>query len=381
MRLIRFLFPWLANSVDMDKAGRFDYSFVVRMIRDFFISLLLVMLLELGFRYANMIYQYRAEGQQVADQAAQNLAADVKAIMLNKGGPVASRTVYPILQRNHRDLGLEIAIQPSQVTIDSIEPKFNFTPHGLPAQWSEGEFYERTVSLQAEGFCIQCHTAARTGDVLGAVTVRNYLSAYTANWWQDAREITFVGLFNIIWHTIILYLLLKLRMEPLLKLRSVMGRLARGELTQVSKPEVKSDDEFGELTLDLNRFLDRVHRMADEFQSLCQRVNALEQSMAEVSGRLVGHVKDAESSDAELRQLLTYNLLQAVDAAAENPRAANIAFRQLSQTLRELTAMLNTMQGRFAQPLRAAADDVARLRADVAMVAAEVVQIERLIRS
>jgi hypothetical protein len=37
--------------------------------------------------------------------------------MRNEGGPVAARTIYPILERNWTDLGYAVAIVPSDVTI------------------------------------------------------------------------------------------------------------------------------------------------------------------------------------------------------------------------------------------------------------------------
>ena len=46
-------------------------------------------------------------------RAASQLATDVRWIMLNSGGPMAARTVHPILNRNHDDLGLSIAVVPS----------------------------------------------------------------------------------------------------------------------------------------------------------------------------------------------------------------------------------------------------------------------------
>jgi hypothetical protein len=56
-------------------------------------------------------------GPDQVQAAADELAENVRSIMRNEGGPVAARTVYPILEQNWSDLGYCIAITPSPVTV------------------------------------------------------------------------------------------------------------------------------------------------------------------------------------------------------------------------------------------------------------------------
>ena len=77
---------------------------------------------------------------------------------------MAARTVYPILHKNLTDLGFEVAIVPSKMTVSSIASVFDFTPRGLVPTWSEGPHHEATVELRAEEFCQQCHIEAEIGD-------------------------------------------------------------------------------------------------------------------------------------------------------------------------------------------------------------------------
>ena len=78
------------------------------MIRDFFLLLIVVAGFELGTRYAVLVYDFKSYEPQRVEHAAQQLADDVKSIMLNSGGPTAAQTVYPILNRNYDSLGLSI---------------------------------------------------------------------------------------------------------------------------------------------------------------------------------------------------------------------------------------------------------------------------------
>lgn len=251
------------------RIGQFDKSFLFRTLRDFFFSVVFIMAVVLAFSYWLTLQRFQDEGQQQTVYAAERLADDIRQIMLNKGGPVASRTVYPILRRNHERLGLAIAIQPSEVTVSSIEKRFDFTPQGLPPDWPEnGRYQEHVVELKAESACLQCHTDAGVGDVLGKVTVRSYLSAFVKNWWQNARTNALVGLVEIVVGTLVVFFLLRSRMEPLLALRSVVSRMARGEMRLTERAPVRSEDEFGELAFDLNQLLERVCEVAEEMGEL-----------------------------------------------------------------------------------------------------------------
>jgi len=75
--------------------GRFDKSFAYRMIRDFFVVLLIVTLLELGISLALKAYAFASEGEERTRVTADRLASDLKDVMLNRGGPVAARTIFP----------------------------------------------------------------------------------------------------------------------------------------------------------------------------------------------------------------------------------------------------------------------------------------------
>jgi hypothetical protein len=107
------------------KLGRFDQSFVIRMIRDFLLALTIIVVFELGGRLLLAMNHFEREDREATEVAAERLAQDVKDIMLNSGGPVAARTVYPIIRRNHSELGLEIAIVPSEIAVQSIQKTFS----------------------------------------------------------------------------------------------------------------------------------------------------------------------------------------------------------------------------------------------------------------
>jgi methyl-accepting chemotaxis protein len=253
-------------------ASRFEQSFVFHMIRDFFLLLLLVAAVELAIRYAALRWDFAREEPKRVEAAAQQLANDVKSIMLNAGGPTAAQTIYPIMDRNYSDLGLAIAVLPSAVTVESMRATRNMEAQGLLPRWDDGPHQQASVSLTAEAYCLACHVKAQVGEVLGTVVVRSYLDRKEAVWWQEVRLTGGALSVKILVHTIVLFLLMRVRMAPLLELRGTVSGLAKGVMNLSPRAGVKSVDEFGELAQDLNHFLDRITLVVKDLDQILSEV-------------------------------------------------------------------------------------------------------------
>jgi hypothetical protein len=308
------------------------------MIRDFFLLLLVVAAVEFAIRYALLRYDFsRAEPARV-DRAAQQLANDIRSIMLNSGGPMAARTVYPILNRNYDDLGLSIAVVPSAVTVASMQVSFKMDVHGLPARWAAGSHQQASVTLAAEQFCLGCHVKAAVGDVLGTVQVRSYLERKEALWWQEVRLTAGALSLKILVHTILLFLLLKVRMEPLLALRSTVSGLARGVMDLSPRAAVNTHDEFGELAQDLNHFLDRIGVVVADLDRILSEVVAVGARLGTLNRDLEQQVDSVR--DASLR-LLSEGAQRSLDTqllAAHETGSVQALQQVLAQTLAALEA-------------------------------------------
>ena len=327
--------------------GRFEQSFMFHMIRDFFLLLIVVAGLELGIRYVVVVYDFKSNEPQRVERAAQQLADDVKSIMLNSGGPTAAQTVYPILDRNYDSLGLSIAVAPSEITVESIKQTFKLNPIGLRQRWPEGDNSESSVQLKAEQFCLGCHVKAKVGDVLGTVTVRSYLSRKEASWWQEVRVTASALSIKIVIHTIVLFFLLKVRMEPLLALRSTAASLAKGVMNLSPRTKVNSNDEFGELAQDINHFLDRVKQIVHDLDGILSEVVSVGSRLGvlnrHLEQQLDGMRDDTfQNSWNESQRNLSMQIVAAREAGA---------FEALVQTLDTLSQ--SSERGEELAPLRA----------------------------
>jgi len=300
------------------------------MIRDFFLLLLLVATVEMGIRYLIMRHDFSNKEQIRVDQAAQQLATDVKSIMLNSGGPLAAQTVYPILNRNYDDLGLSIAVVPSGVTVESMRQSFKIDAKGLQPTWKVGPHLESAVNLSAEQFCLNCHVKAKVGDILGTVKVGSYLERKEVAWWTEVKLTAGAFSLKILVHTILLFFLLKVRMTPLLSLRSTVSRLARGVMDLSPRAKVNGADEFAELAQDLNHFLDRINVVVADLDQILSKV-------VEAGSRLGNLNRDLEQTVDGLREAPA----AIADGAVQGPSAQ---YRALAQTLREMALLEANMQ-------------------------------------
>lgn len=289
------------KEVDQTLIGQFDQSFLIHMIKDFFVILALVTVLEFGLKAALVYYEFQTNGKAKVEGVAEEIANDVRSIMLNEGGPTAARTIYPIFEKNWNDLGYSIGVEPNEVTIKSIEELFDFTPRGIPApDMDDGTYKTAIVELKAETPCLTCHIHAEIGDALGTVIVRNYLATDFQKWLQDVWLSAGLAIGKILLHSVLLFLLLRSRMEPLLRLRAVVSRLARAYGDLNDRAEIRSSDEFGALARDLNLFLDRISRLVGELDVVLNKVVRLNNDMIDIQDQLRG---DIDQLTHEIKEL------------------------------------------------------------------------------
>jgi len=266
--------------------GLSEESFLTRMIREFFVLLFVVGVLEMLVRAGLVVVAFYTEEPRETKRIANNIAADVKSLMLNDGGPVAAKTMYPILKDTYDSLGYDIAVTPAPVTVASIEKTFDFTPHGIPVTFHSGIHREARVDLRAERMCLGCHRDAEPGQVLGSVRVRSYLTGHLVTWWQDAQKTAVGSMAKILFHTVVLYLLLRSRMAPLIGLRTAVSELSKAGATLRIRAEVRSGDEFGQLAHDINLFLDRVTHISEDLGAVLHRLSGLNLQLNQVRQRV-----------------------------------------------------------------------------------------------
>ncbi len=314
--------------------GRFDKSFLIHMIKDFFLVLLVVTLIEFALKAGKVYWDYKVNGESQALDVAEELSENVISIMTNAGGPIAVRTMYPILEQNWLDLGYEIAIVPSEVTVRSIEKRFGYEPEGIPMTgMTDSEYQSAYVDIYATEFCTSCHTDASVGDSLGQVIVRNYLDRDIAMWWEGVKLTLGLAIGKIVLHSILLFLILRSRMEPLLRLRSVVSRLSKAYTDLNQRAEVRTADEFGVLARDLNVFLDRISRLVQELDNVLNQVVEVNDDFIKIQRDLRSQIDHVLSHTRGMERGAMMN-------AKQEPRLSDAWFDATKRAVTELDAAL-----------------------------------------
>ena len=369
--------------MERGQTGRFYNSFVVKMIRDFFILLVGLFLIELMVRLGLSLYGFYTTQADKTEQAAETLAGDVQNIMLNSGGPVASRTVYPIIERNYEQMGFDIAIEPSEVTITSMKKQFNREVKGIPSDWPDGRNHQSVRTLNAQEFCINCHVDAEPGDPLGHVEVRRYLSDHLNNWWGSVRITGLITGGKIGLDIFILYLLLRMRMEPLMNLRSVVSALTRSNQGLSHRANVNSTDEFGELALNINDLLDRINRVMTDLRNLLNQVMDINDRITDGSHAIQSSFEEVEHSINTVKNNLSQQRGEGLHTTSQRFHALSEALQRLRRDssredsdvidavvnqVNELRTDIDTLIGNLstiADPLNMAGDAESQVRQHV----------------
>ena len=105
-----------------------------------------------------------------------------------------------------------------------------------------------------------------------------------------------LGIGKIVLHTIVLFFLLKIRMESVLSLRSTIAELAKGASDLSHRAPIKSRDEFGELARDLNSFLDRIVHVIQDLSDVLANVLVVNRRLTQVHDQMESHLKEVDSN-------------------------------------------------------------------------------------
>ena len=170
--------------------------------------------------------------------------------------------------------------------------------------------------------CLTCHTNAKEGDVLGAITIKTDLN--------DIRMASIDTLKSVGIASMVLFVLVSLYMSVFLgkyisifeKLRKSMKRAIEGDFSV--KVETKLDDEAGDTAREFNRFLQELHENFNEIKTVMEKLS---------SGDLTGRIK--KKMDGEFG-VLSNNINKSISSLEK------LFFKMkqnLTEIFREITAV------------------------------------------
>lgn len=152
-------------------------------------------------------------------------------------------------------------------------------------------------------------------------------------------------------------------MGPVLDLRSVVSRLAKGGMDLTRRAKINSEDEFGELALDLNLFLDRICQVIEDLNEILTQETAVNQRLSELMTQMddqlnqmqvdvegtthrvlsnIEHIPPSEDLTADLERLST-----TLDSATKDQGISEETLQRLKQAITRYQDTLSQAQQVF----------------------------------
>ena len=138
---------------------------------------------------------------------------------------------------------------------------------------------------------------------------------------------------KIVLHSILLFLILRSRMEPLLRLRSVVSGLSRAYSDLNQRADVRSADEFGVLARDLNVFLDRISRLVEELDTVLRKVVNVNDDIIQIQTDLRSRIDNVVQNTRAIER-------NAMLTAKREPKLSDAWFDAVKRSVVELDAEL-----------------------------------------
>ncbi|WP_294966767.1 methyl-accepting chemotaxis protein [Sulfurimonas sp.] len=160
-------------------------------------------------------------------------------------------------------------------------------------------------------------------------------------------HLSITGLIMIIIALILFSLILNIQFKPLLKLNQVIKNLSTkdGDLTQ--RLEVNSEDEIGEISKDINLFIDKIHTIISE-SKISSNENAsvsyeLSKTATEVGGRVEKEAEIVSKATQDANQLKSY-LETSVEKAKTSHKDIENVVKDLSKVNTEVVSLATSLQ-------------------------------------
>lgn len=178
--------------------------------------------------------------------------------------------------------------------------------------------------------------------MLGTATVHNSLQRDLAIWLNEVRLAASLAaslaVSKIVLHSILLFLILRARMAPLLRLRAVVSSLSKAYGAVDQRAEIRTQDEFGVLARALNIFLDRINRLISDLNPALQRVVTVNDDIVTVQDDLRGQIARVVTGVRRLER-------DAMLAAKREPRLSNDCFTAIRASVQAIDERLSKAGG------------------------------------
>jgi len=164
---------------------------------------------------------------------------------------------------------------------------------------------------------------------------------------QQTRELVIMGIVMLILSIGIMIVLIKKLLKPLDQLNSVVQELSSSEGDLRQRLHVKQNDEFGQVSGNINTFIEKLHEIVNKSKTISTENASISEELSRTATEVVRNV-DMESKIVEGTKQEGLALTQAIENSVEKAKSSHKVLQQTQTDISNVKAKVeyleNTMQ-------------------------------------
>ena len=152
---------------------------------------------------------------------------------------------------------------------------------------------------------------------------------------KQIKELVFMGFIMLVLSIVIVIFVIKMLLKPLDRLNFVVQELSSSEGDLRQRLEAKSDDEFGQVSHNINRFIDKLHDIVKNSKGISSENASISEELSRTALEVVKNV-DAESKIVTTAKDEGISLTKAIDESVEKAKASQAVLMKTQKDISEV---------------------------------------------
>lgn len=164
---------------------------------------------------------------------------------------------------------------------------------------------------------------------------------------KQSKELTLLGAVMLLVTMAIVIFLVKFLMKPLDNLNYIVSELSSSDGDLRQRLEVKTNDEFGQVSNNINKFIDKLHDIVKNAKGISSENAAISEELSRTASEVVKNV-EVESSIVSQTQTKGNHLTQMIETSVQKAKDSQTTLLNTQNNVEEIKSRVeeleNTMQ-------------------------------------
>lgn len=272
--------------------------------------------------YAPIFKNNKLVGSLATSVELDTIVKSIAKINFNGGYGILLDTKNIIISHPNKDLiGKElVAIAPelAKQIVDKKEGLFSYNINGA----------DKVFAFEASE-----ETGWKPGITFDKATAYAFLD-------KQVKELIFMGFIMLVLSIVIVIFVIKILLRPLDRLNFVVQELSSAEGDLRQRLEAKSQDEFGQVSHNINKFIDKLHDIVKNSKGISSENASISEELSRTAQEVVRNV-DTESKIVTTAKNEGIFLTQAIDESVEKAKASQLI---LIKTQKDISEVKNKVE-------------------------------------